>query len=26
MSTIAVIGLGAMGKAMADNLVQAGHQ
>lgn len=25
MSTIAVVGLGAMGKAMADNLVQAGH-
>ncbi|MFD6197279.1 NAD(P)-dependent oxidoreductase [Mycobacteriaceae bacterium NPDC060252] len=26
MSTIAVIGLGAMGKAVAHNLVQAGHE
>lgn len=26
MSTIAVVGLGAMGKAMAHNLVQAGHE
>ncbi|TDZ82047.1 3-hydroxyisobutyrate dehydrogenase [Mycobacteroides salmoniphilum] len=26
MSTIAVIGLGAMGKALAHNLVQAGHE
>ncbi|GAB5903061.1 NAD(P)-dependent oxidoreductase [Mycobacteroides chelonae] len=26
MSTIAVVGLGAMGKAMAHNLLQAGHE
>lgn len=26
MSTIAVVGLGAMGKAMADNLVRSGHE